>query len=140
SRWSLTTAPGRCKRGTKCDQTQQHGRITHVQQEDKQIRVRRRRQRPAFPQPPPVAERLERNPLSLTILSLIQIALTPRFMVRAPKGLAVTLVRPSCVRCSSSLCKKASEEQIVFDRRKTSVRTMDAYPATKIPCYAQKIP
>src|SRR5262249_62254888 len=98
SRWSLTTAPGRCKRGTKCDQTQQHGRITHVQQEDKQIRVRRRRQRPAFPQPPPVAERLERNPLSLTILSLIQIALTPRFMVRAPKGLTVTLARPASVR------------------------------------------
>jgi hypothetical protein len=46
----------------------------------------------------PVAKRLEREPLSLTILSLIQIALAPRLMVRTPKGLAVTLARPPFVR------------------------------------------
>jgi hypothetical protein len=47
---------------------------------------------------PPVAKRLERKPLSLTILSLIQIALTPRLMVRPPKRLAVTLARARSVR------------------------------------------
>jgi len=47
---------------------------------------------------PPIAKRLERKPVSLTILSLIQIALPPRLMVRTPKGLAVTLARPSSVR------------------------------------------
>jgi hypothetical protein len=41
--------------------------------------------------PLPVAERLERNPLSLAILSLIQLAMAPRLMVRSPKSLAVTL-------------------------------------------------
>jgi hypothetical protein len=47
---------------------------------------------------PPIAKRLERNPLSLTIRSLIQIALTPRLMVRPPKRLAVTLRRALSVR------------------------------------------
>jgi len=47
---------------------------------------------------PPIAKRLERKPVSLTILSLIQIALPPRLMVCTPKGLAVTLARPSSVR------------------------------------------
>jgi hypothetical protein len=47
---------------------------------------------------PPIAKRLERKPVSLTIFSLIQIALTPRLMVRTPKGLAVTFARPSSVR------------------------------------------
>src|SRR5438552_3319015 len=46
----------------------------------------------------PVAKRLERKPLSLTILSLIQIALMPRLVVRAPKGLTVTLARAPFVR------------------------------------------
>ena len=40
---------------------------------------------------PPVAERLERNPLSLAILSLIERAMAPPLMVRSPKSLAVTL-------------------------------------------------
>ena len=47
---------------------------------------------------PPVAKRLERKPLSLTILSLIQIALTPRLMACAPKGFAVMLARAPFVR------------------------------------------
>jgi hypothetical protein len=38
---------------------------------------------------PPVAERLERNALSVAILSLIQIATTPRFVMRSPEGLAM---------------------------------------------------
>jgi len=47
---------------------------------------------------PPVAKRLERKPASLTILSLIQIALTPRLVVRCPKCLAVTLARARFAR------------------------------------------
>src|SRR3989442_9544907 len=39
---------------------------------------------------PPVAECLQRNPLSLAILSLIQLTPTPRLMVRPPERLAVT--------------------------------------------------
>jgi hypothetical protein len=39
-----------------------------------------------------------RKPVSFTILSLIQIALPPRLVLRAPKDLAVALARPSCVR------------------------------------------
>jgi len=58
----------------------------------------RRRLRLGFELCPPVAKRLERKAVSLAILSLIQIALTPRLMVRAPKDLAVALARPSCVR------------------------------------------
>src|SRR5262245_29398784 len=73
----------------------------------------RRRLRLSFELRPPVAERLERKPLSLTILSLIQIALPPRLMVRAPKGLTVTLARTSLRPPSvpSSLCRKASENR-----------------------------
>jgi hypothetical protein len=40
---------------------------------------------------PPVAERLERNPLSLAILALIQLAMAPCIMMHSPKSLAVTL-------------------------------------------------
>jgi hypothetical protein len=47
---------------------------------------------------PPVAKRLERKPVSLAILSLIQIALPPRLMMRPPKGFAVTLARVPFVR------------------------------------------
>jgi hypothetical protein len=45
----------------------------------------------AFEPRPPVAERLERNLLSLAILPLIQLAMAPRLMVRSPKSLAVNL-------------------------------------------------
>src|ERR1700692_314228 len=38
-----------------------------------------------------MAERLERNPASLAILTLIELAFYPGLMVRAPKSLAVTL-------------------------------------------------
>src|SRR5262249_21222742 len=58
----------------------------------------RRRLRLSFELRPPVAERLERKPLSVPIHSLIQLALPPRRMVRAPKGLTVTLARPASVR------------------------------------------
>src|SRR6202166_3786632 len=39
----------------------------------------------------PIAERLERKPASLAILTLIELAFYPGLMVRAPKSLAVTL-------------------------------------------------
>jgi hypothetical protein len=52
---------------------------------------------------PPVAERFERNALSLAILSLIQVATTPRFVMRSPEGLAMrttsTPVSPRLGRC-----------------------------------------
>jgi hypothetical protein len=38
----------------------------------------------------PIAERLERNPVSLAILTLIELAFYPGLMVRAPKSLAIT--------------------------------------------------
>jgi hypothetical protein len=38
---------------------------------------------------PPVAERLQRNPLGLAILPLIQLATTPRLVVRAPESLTI---------------------------------------------------
>jgi hypothetical protein len=39
----------------------------------------------------PIAERLDRNPVSLAIFSLIELALKPGFMMRPPKRLAKTL-------------------------------------------------
>ena len=39
----------------------------------------------------PIAECLERHPISLAILSLIELTLDPGLMVRPPKSLAVTL-------------------------------------------------
>src|SRR6266436_5688165 len=51
----------------------------------------RRRLRFGFELRPPIAERLEWNPVRFAILSLIQRALLPRLMVLAPKNLAVTL-------------------------------------------------
>src|SRR6266403_3152337 len=38
----------------------------------------------------PIAERLERNPVSLAIFTLIELAFYPGLMVRPPKSLAVT--------------------------------------------------
>jgi hypothetical protein len=38
----------------------------------------------------PIAERLERNPVSLAILTLIELAFYPGLMVGAPKSLAAT--------------------------------------------------
>src|SRR6516165_5326060 len=43
----------------------------------------RRRLRLSFELRPPIAKRLQRKPVSFTILSLIQIALTPRLVMRA---------------------------------------------------------
>jgi hypothetical protein len=39
----------------------------------------------------PIAERLERHPISLAILTLIELTLKPSLVVRPPKSLAVTL-------------------------------------------------
>jgi hypothetical protein len=47
---------------------------------------------------PPVLKGLERKPLSLTILSLIQIALLPALVMGPPKGLTITLARAPSVR------------------------------------------
>src|SRR5260221_13660425 len=75
-------------------------------------------ERHAFELPPPVAKRLERKPLSLTILSLIQIALAPRLMVRAPKGLTVTLARALSVRHLFLLtCKVLSKDSTHLQKR-----------------------
>jgi hypothetical protein len=38
----------------------------------------------------PIAEGLDRNPVSLAILTLIELALKPGLMVRPPKSLTVT--------------------------------------------------
>jgi hypothetical protein len=38
----------------------------------------------------PIAERLERNPVSLAILTLIELTFSPGLMVRSPKSLAAT--------------------------------------------------
>ena len=50
---------------------------------------------------PPVAEHLEQNPLSLAILSLIQLAMAPRLMVRPPKSLAVPRSRTDDISFST---------------------------------------
>jgi hypothetical protein len=47
---------------------------------------------------PPVAERLERNPLRLAIFSLIQLNPALRLMVRPPEGLAATCTGQDIVR------------------------------------------
>src|SRR5690242_19488546 len=46
----------------------------------------------------PVAESLERNPLRLAILPLIQVATIPRLMVRSPECLALSRARSMLVR------------------------------------------
>jgi hypothetical protein len=47
---------------------------------------------------PPVAERLERNALSLAILSLIQFATTPRVVMRSPERLAMARAGQALIR------------------------------------------
>jgi hypothetical protein len=39
----------------------------------------------------PIAERLEWNPISLAILTLIELTLNPSLVVRPPKSLAIPL-------------------------------------------------
>jgi hypothetical protein len=40
---------------------------------------------------PPIAERLRWNPVSLAILTLMELTLNPSLVVRPPKSLAVSL-------------------------------------------------
>jgi hypothetical protein len=40
---------------------------------------------------PPIAERLRWNPVSLAILTLMELTLNPSLVVRPPKNLAVSL-------------------------------------------------
>src|SRR6266404_3932138 len=77
----------------------------------------RRRLRFGFELRPPIAERLEWNPVRFAILSLIQRALLPRLMVLAPKNLAVTLTGSKFVGQNRS--------RPILDE--TSVQDMDAY-------------
>jgi hypothetical protein len=63
----------------------------------------------AFELRTPVAEGLERNPLPLAILPLIQIATLPRIMMRTPERLALTRPRSVFVRhLVLSICKSAA--------------------------------
>src|SRR5258706_8394752 len=75
---------------------------------------------------PPIAERLEWNPVRFAILSLIQRALLPRLMVLAPKNLAVTGSK-SVGHLVSSLSKFVGENRSRPIREETSVQEMDAY-------------
>src|SRR6266404_3732418 len=78
----------------------------------------RRRLRFGFELRPPIAERLEWNPVRFAILSLIQRALLPRLMVLAPKNLAVTLTGSKFVgHLVSSLLKIHRREQIASEPR-----------------------
>src|SRR5258708_32796094 len=77
---------------------------------------------------PPIAERLEWNPVRFAILSLIQRALLPRLMVLAPKNLAVTLTGSKFVgHLVSSLSKFVGENRSRPILEETSVQEMDAY-------------
>src|SRR6266403_4939112 len=88
----------------------------------------RRRLRFGFDLRPPIAERLEWNPVRFAILSLIQRALLPRLMVLAPKNLAVTLTGSKFVgHPVSSLSKFVGENRSRPIREETSVQEMDAY-------------
>src|SRR6266403_5769363 len=88
----------------------------------------RRRLRFGFELRPPIAERLEWNPVRFAILSLIQRALLPRLMVLAPKNLAVTLTGSKFVgHLVSSLSKFVGENRSRPIREETSVQEMDAY-------------
>jgi len=90
----------------------------------------------------PVAERLERKPVGLTILSLIQIALPPRLVVRAPKDLAVTLARPSCVRhlFLLTLPKRPVRTDRVRQAQNKRANNGRLRSLDKNPCSSKKIP
>src|SRR5260370_35398257 len=76
----------------------------------------RRQLRFGFELRPPIAERLEWNPVRFAILSLIQRALLPRLMVLAPESLAVTLTGSKFVgHLVSSLLKIHRREQITSE-------------------------
>src|SRR6266404_5574344 len=78
----------------------------------------RRQLRFGFELRPPIAERLEWNPVRFAILSLIQRALQLRLMVLAPESLAVTLTGSKFVgHLVSSLLKIHRREQIASEPR-----------------------
>src|SRR5258705_2686349 len=82
-------------------------------------RFGRRRLRFGFDLRPPIAERLEWNPVRFAILSLIQRALLPRLMVLAPETLAVTLTGFEFCRASCVLTFKIHRrEQIASEPRR----------------------
>jgi hypothetical protein len=63
----------------------------------------------------PIAKSLERNPLRLAILSLIQVATLPRLMMRPPESLALTRPRLVFVRhiiLSSSAKSRARTDRV----------------------------
>jgi hypothetical protein len=67
------------------------------------------------------------------ILSLIQRALLPRFMVLAPENLAVTLTGLKFVgHLVSSLLKFVGEDRSRPNREETSVQEMDAYGSDRL--------
>src|SRR6266403_702009 len=99
----------------------------------------RRQLRFGFELRPPIAERLEWNPVRFAILSLIQRALLPRLMVLAPKNLAVTLTGSKFVgHLVSSLSKFAGENRSRPIREETSVQEMDAYQEMDISLLPEK--
>jgi hypothetical protein len=76
----------------------------------------------------PVAERLERNRLSLAILSLIQLAPLPCLMVCPPERLAVAPARQVLVRhLVLPICKLIGEKRSRLQSEETSVREINAY-------------
>src|SRR5262249_22740287 len=91
---------------------------------------------------PPVAKRLERKSLSLTILSLVQIALAPALVMRPPKRLAVTLARPPSVRHLFLLTFAKRPVRTDRARRAQNKRANKRRlpPLDQIPCYPEKIP
>src|SRR6266566_10119393 len=100
----------------------------------------RRQLRFGFELRPPIAERLEWNPVRFAILSLIQRALLPRLMVLAPKNLAVTLTGSKFVgHLVSSLSKFVGENRSRPIREETSVQEMDAYGRYQISLFLPEI-
>src|SRR5260370_40100121 len=76
----------------------------------------------------PIAERLERNPVSLAIFTLIELAFYPGLMVRPPKSLAVTFANWPHLVLHLKIYRReqiASEPQT--DKRARNGRLLDAY-------------
>jgi hypothetical protein len=72
---------------------------------------------PSFELRPPVAERFERNPLSLAILSLIQLTPTPGLMVCSPERYPVARAVQQLVRLVLLTCKIAVRTDRVWGTR-----------------------
>jgi hypothetical protein len=69
---------------------------------------------------PPVAKRLERNPLSLAILALVQLTAPPHLMVRAPECLAVASARQDLLvgmaRCFAQISTTGADRRRAEER------------------------